>query len=174
MHGLLPRRIAAYVLDSLILFVVLAPLGQGLQRWFGLAPPRSGPALARMIAWNFSLPTWLYLLLSDRSRHGMTLSKRLMRIQVRGRQGGRLTTSRALLRTAIKLLPWELVHWFAFARSTDLTQFRPDQALGVAVANTLALGYLGVTMTTKGRQSVHDVLVGTWVQLTEEARDDSP
>ncbi|HMQ30405.1 MAG TPA: RDD family protein [Chloroflexaceae bacterium] len=165
------RRLAAYLLDILLLFAALAPAGQLVQRTLGLAPPRTGPELARVIAWNFSLPAWLYFTFGDRSRDGMTPGKRLLRVRVRGRRGGRLGFPRALLRTALKLLPWELVHLFAFARSTDLTQFRPDQAAGVAVANALTLAYLAVAVASGGRRSVHDLVAGSCVEPVAEEGD---
>lgn len=169
--GLPTRRLAAYLLDILLLFTVLAPAGQLVQRVLGLAPPRTGPELARVIAWNFSLPAWLYFTLGDRSRGGMTVGKRLLRLQVRGRRGGRLATPRALLRTALKMVPWELVHLFAFARSADLARFRPDQVAGVAVANALTLAYLAVAVATGGRRSVHDLVAGSCVQPIAEEDD---
>lgn len=161
---LLGRRIAAYLLDILILFGVLAPVGQLVLWLLGAALPRTGPEIARMILWNFSLPAWLYFILGDRSASGASPGKRLLKIQVRDIQGQRLSTMRALARTAVKLLPWELAHVAAFALSTDLSQFRPVQIAGVAAANLLTVVYLGVAVATKGRRSVHDYVAGALVR----------
>jgi hypothetical protein len=78
--------------------------------------------------------------------------------------GERLSIERALARTAVKLLPWELVHVSAFALSTDLTRFSQGQVIGVAVANVLTVVYLGVAVATRGRRSVHDYAAGTLVR----------
>jgi uncharacterized RDD family membrane protein YckC len=79
--GLLGRRIAAYVVDILLLFAVLAPVGQVILWLLGTMPPQTGPAIGRVILWNFSLPAWLYFILGDQSTSGATLGKRLLRIR---------------------------------------------------------------------------------------------
>jgi uncharacterized RDD family membrane protein YckC len=161
--GLLGRRIAAYMLDILVLFGVLAPAGQLILRLLGAAAPQSGPEIGRVILWNFSLPAWLYFILSDRFASGATLGKRLLKIQVTDTAGERLTIGRALARTAIKLLPWELAHVSAFALSTDLSRFNQTQSVGVAAANLLTIVYLGIAIATRGRRSAHDYAAGTIV-----------
>lgn len=162
---LLTRRATAYLLDILLLFGVLAPLGQGIL-WLLKATPRTGPAIADTIFWNFSLPAWLYFILSDGSGSGATLGKRLRALQVRTETGERLSVGRAVVRTAAKLVPWELVHVFAFALSTDLTRLQPAQMAGLVSANILTLAYLAVAIATGGRRSVHDYLARTRVRAT--------
>jgi uncharacterized RDD family membrane protein YckC len=161
--GLLGRRIAAYLADILLLFAILAPAGQFMIWLLGATPPHNGPEIERVILWNFSLPAWLYCIAGDRS--SATVGKRLLKIQVRTVRGERLSLGRALVRTAVKLLPWELAHVSAFALSTDLSQFRPVQIIGVAAANLLSVVYLGVAAATTGQRSVHDYAAGTLVGL---------
>jgi uncharacterized RDD family membrane protein YckC len=161
--GLLGRRVAAYLADILLLFAILAPAGQLILWLLGATPPRNGPAIERVILWNFSLPAWLYFIAGDQSALGATVGKRLLKIQVRTMSGERLSLGRALARTAVKLLPWELAHISAFALSTDLSQFRPVQIVGVAAANLLSVVYLGVAAATRGRRSIHDYAAGTLV-----------
>jgi uncharacterized RDD family membrane protein YckC len=85
------------------------------------------------------------------SAAGATLGKRLLKIQVRDISGQRLAFGRALARTAVKLLPWELVHVSAFAFSTDLSQLSGPQLIGVAI-------------TTRDQRSAHDCAAGTLVR----------
>jgi uncharacterized RDD family membrane protein YckC len=162
--ALLGRRVAAYLVDILLLFAVLAPAGQLILWLLGAETPRTGPAIGRTILWNFSLPAWLYFILGDQSAAGATLGKRLLKIQVRDMSGERLAIGRALARTAVKLLPWELAHVSAFALSTDLSRFSRTQIVGVAVANVLAVVYLSIAAATRGRRSVHDIAAGTLVR----------
>lgn len=166
--GLLLRRIAAYLLDILLLFAVLAPLGQVILRLLGRTPS-SSPEIALTILWNFSLPVWLYFAAGDCSAGGATLGKRLLRIQVRTERGEQVRLGRALARTAVKLLPWELTHISAFALSADLTALGPLQVAGIALANLLALSYLVVAIATGGRRSVHDYLAATAVRAAPAA-----
>jgi uncharacterized RDD family membrane protein YckC len=174
--ALLGRRVAAYLVDILLLFVVLAPAGQLILRLLDAPLPQTGPEVARVILWNFSLPAWLYFILGDQSASGATLGKRLLKIQVRDLSGERLSIGRALARTAVKLLPWELVHVSAFALSADLSQFSPMQIAGLAAANLLTVVYLGVAVATRGRRSVHDYVAGTLVRpkAADSAREPSP
>ena len=63
---------------------------------------------------SFSIPAWLYFLLSDCSGSGATIGKKL-RLRVVQTGGARVGWLRSLARTAIKLLPWEMAHIFGFA-----------------------------------------------------------
>ncbi len=161
---LLGRRIIAYVVDILILFLILAPLGYLIQSLLGLPLAQSGPALGRTILWNFSLPVWLYFIISDWLPTGATLGKRLVKIGVKRVNGARVGLGRAIGRTAVKLMPWELVHLTAFTLSADLSQLTLLQTIGLTLANGLVVGYLVVVVLTRGRRSVHDFVVGTVVQ----------
>jgi uncharacterized RDD family membrane protein YckC len=161
---LLGRRIAAYLIDILILFVVLLPAGLLIQRLLPGSPPTTGPAIWRTVLWSFSLPTWLYFVLSDSSAAGATLGKRLVRLRVADQADRRIAPGRALARTAVKLLPWEMIHLSAFGLSANLSQFSPAQTVGVAGANLLAVVYLGLAAATHGRRSVHDLVAGTTVE----------
>ncbi len=158
-------RSAAYLIDIALLFGVLMPLGFFLQRLLGLQAA-TGQEISVNILWNFSLPTWLYFTLSDSSKRGATLGKRFLGLKVTSKTTNDISLSRAVLRTAIKLLPWELVHISAFALSADLSQFSVLQFIGVGIANALWLTYSVVAVATKGRRSVHDLIVKTEVQAT--------
>ena len=65
-----------------------------------------------------------------------------------------LVPTRALARTAVKLLPWEAAHIFGFALAGAV----PDvvQVSGLVAANVLVLVYFGMAAATGGRRSVHD------------------
>jgi uncharacterized RDD family membrane protein YckC len=164
---LLLRRVGAYALDIIGLFVLLAPSGQVLL-WLGGTIPNSGPTIAQTILWNFSLPAWLYFIVSDASAAGATIGKRVLGITVSRIDGARLIWHQALLRTTVKLLPWELVHIAAFALSTDLTQFRPAQMVGVAFANLLIVVYLLLAGFSRGQRSLHEYVAGTMVRSAHQ------
>src|SRR5262249_49363749 len=108
MPRLLIRRAGAFLLDILLLFLVLLPVGQLIRLAVGwpTASP-TGQELWLAAVLNFSLPTWTYFVLSDRSPRGTTVGKRLLGLHVVHVTGGRIGTATALVRTAVKLLPWE-------------------------------------------------------------------
>lgn len=158
------RRVAAYSIDIIILFTILAPTSLLLNWLFG--PPQDGIAIWRAAVLSFSLPAWTYFVLSDWSRSGTTLGKRLLNVSVTNAAGQRLSLTRAFVRTAIKLLPWELTH-LVFVFATGSQQFTIPQQTLLIIANLLLVIYLAMVILTRGRRSIHDVLVGTTVGIRQ-------
>lgn len=168
---LLVRRSAAYCLDILLLFLVLAPVAFLVESAAGIRP-ESGFQVWVAAVTSFSLPVWAYFTLCDASRSGATLGKRAMKLQVvRQEHAGRLTVTRALARTALKLLPWELAHIFGFALAGAVSD--AVQMSGLAAGNGLALVYLGTAAASGGRRSVHDYAVPTAVVERRSAAPDT-
>ncbi len=158
---LLFRRAGAYLLDIGLLFAVLAPAGLTAQLLLGMRP-QTGLEVWTTLLWNFSLPTWVYFAVADGSPGGVTVGKWLLGVRVRF-AGGRVPWTGAVLRTAVKLLPWELTHVSAFALAGDPAEFRSVQFAGLGAANLLAIVYLGTAALTGGRRSVHDFIARTVV-----------
>lgn len=150
--------------DILIIFGICGPTGYMIQRLFGYIP-QSGPAIWFTILWNFSLPSWLYFLWSDRSKKGKTVGKRLFKLKVKARTSERLGWGRALARTAIKLLPWEIMHISAFALSKELGTFTLLQYIGFVTGNALAFVYFIASALTQGKRTIYDLILGTEIQF---------
>ena len=87
-YGLVGRRAGAYLLDIVLLFAVLGPLGWGVQIGLGLAPSTGQQVWATLLL-NFSLPTWIYFAVADASAGGATLGKRWLGLTVSRDDGGR-------------------------------------------------------------------------------------
>jgi uncharacterized RDD family membrane protein YckC len=153
---LILRRAAAYLLDIALLFVLLMPLGFLATRTLGLEPT-TGFEVWLAAVLSFSVPVWAYFTLSDSSRGGATLGKRLLGVRVTPR----IPRLRALGRNVLKLLPWEIAHVFGFALADVLGE--TVQAYGLGLANLLAIVWFGVALGTRGRKSVHDFAVDTEV-----------
>jgi len=160
------RRAEAFLFDILLIFVVAGSCGFIIQRLIS-DPSQTGMGIWINILWNFSLPSWLYFFLSDRSKTGRTIGKRIFKLQVISQRKERLGWARAFGRTAIKLLPWEIIHFSAFALSKDISYLSPIQLIGLSIGNGLAFVYLIVTILTRGRRSVHDILLKTEVRVFE-------
>ncbi|MCA9980541.1 MAG: RDD family protein, partial [Anaerolineales bacterium] len=156
------RRGIAYTIDVVILFAVLAPFAF-LVEWGLAIDPASGVQIWMAAVLSFSLPAWTYFALSDWSVGGATLGKRLLKIRVvKDDSPEKLSLGRAVGRTAVKLLPWEIVHTFGFALIGVVPEW--VQMGGLVVSNVLLIVYLGVAAVTHGRKSVHDFVVGTAVE----------
>jgi len=176
LQALAVRRVGAFLVDVLILYAVLAPIGFLIQLAFGSHPwwespdyKWAGPTVWRYALLNFSLPSWLYFTLCDYLAQGATLGKRLFRLRVMSAAGGRLSLGQALVRTAIKLLPWELSHISFFALSSDLSRLSLWQCIGFGVAYGLVAIYFIVIAATRGRRSLHDLTAGAEVRLIQKA-----
>lgn len=160
------RRVGAYIVDVALLFFVLGPTGWLVQHALGVAPS-TGFQIWLTLLLNFSLPTWSYFGIADASRTGATLGKRWLGLRASRLNSDRIGWSRALYRTAVKLLPWELVHLAAFALASRAGDFSVMQVVGLSVANALMLGYMVCATLTRGRRSVHDFVAGTMVEKVD-------
>jgi len=154
------KRIAAYLIDIVLLFVVLAPLALLVERALGITPQSTFEVWIAAVM-SFSIPAWLYFMLSDHSAAGATVGKRLLRLRVTTDGHGAVSLPRALARTALKLLPWELAHIFGFALAGVVGP--GVQNAGLIAANLLVVVYLAVLLLYRGRRSVHDLVVKTQV-----------
>ena len=155
--SLIIRRSAAYILDIFMLFPVLGGLSFLVQWMFNITPTGIGIYYATIL--SFSLPIWIYFTLAAASQRRGTIGKMLTRVKVEEIEGERLSVPRAFGRTAVKLIPWELVHFAGFA----LPDGSALQAWGIIIANALMLIYFGVFVATSGSRSVHDYVIGSHV-----------
>ncbi len=163
MGNCLTRRLAAFVLDVLLLFAVLAPAGWLVQNLAQLHP-ETGPEIWRSLILSFSVPVWIYFIAFDSSPRRGTPGKRIFKLRVvADSDGGRVPLPRIVLRTLLKLAPWEVVHVSVFALSESMASLTTQQAVGLVLGNTLAVGYLVIAVATRGRRSLHDFAAGTAV-----------
>jgi len=154
--GLIVRRMAAIAMDVAVLFLVLAPLG-GLLLWMTGLRPESGVQVYALLLVNFSAPTWAYFIIGD--GWGQTIGKKLMGVQVRG-----LRPATAVLRTAIKLLAWELTHVGMFAMATQPGQPGAAGWTVVTAAYAVLFTTLIIASLTGGGASLHDLAAGSRVE----------
>ena len=163
-------RSLAYVIDCGLAFafvvasqlLIFTPLRSSLGisiDWF-----YSGTNTQLYTLATISLPTWLYFSLLDCSSRQATLGKRLMSLHVvNATTDSRIGLVRSLLRSLMKLLPWELAHignnlptplWY-----TETPQFR----LAFAISGLLLTCYLVSMQTNSLRRCIHDMVAGTVV-----------
>jgi uncharacterized RDD family membrane protein YckC len=160
------RRIAAYLFDYFILFSVLIAL-QGIVYLVGRGFPynflHNGLQIELWVFLSISLPAWLYFALSESSSHMATFGKRLLSLQVMNLQGDRIGFWRAILRTVIKLIPWELTHLSLMLPIPMWWDPQPRLRSGIVIAYVLIGIYLVTMLLNKRRQSVHDLIARTLV-----------
>ncbi|MBK6939568.1 MAG: RDD family protein [Planctomycetes bacterium] len=166
------RRVAAYLVDvALVAAVMVGGVHFGLIQNLELQPELKPPSVLLWV-WvlvTMSLPTWIYFAAFESSSWQATLGKRLLRIVVTDMDTQRLSFRHALVRTWIKLLPWELIHValnvLPNGGLNEQGMIEPSrlQLIGFTVSMFLVGSWLVTLMLTPRAQSVHDVMARTLV-----------
>ena len=167
------RRIAAFALDYLLIagyLVVLAivssilafgPLKDG---WQVL---ESSPELMDLVGFVTAiLPVILYFTLLESSESGATWGKNRMGLRVVHMSGERLGRGRALMRSVVKFLPWQLGHTclFHIPGWPMETQEPPVWVIGGLVLMWVVIGFYIMTLAVgPTRRTPYDWVAGSRV-----------
>lgn len=166
------RRIAAWLLDYLLIaayLVLLTAASLALQASparVGFGAAMSHPLTAELLGFCLlTLPVVLYFALSEASFRQATLGKRALRLAVVDLQGGKLAAWRALLREAIRFLPWEMSHALLWrvALAPDHASVSVWVTVGFAVVYGLVLLYLATLFIGRQHRTVYDRVAGSLV-----------
>jgi len=170
------RRVLAFALDYLVIaaygivlgsvaFVVgLTPLGPWISE--RVQSPLAGHALSFV---TLTLPVLLYFALSEASARRATWGKRRLGLEVVAGNGDGLDVGRAVLRAAVKLLPWEISHAALWRIEGWPTAPEPPSLpvlAGLTVTWLLVLWWIGALFVGSGRPP-HDRLAGARVRLRQ-------
>ncbi len=162
------RRLAAYGIDVLALAAVLLPLAFGIASLLGTRGMTGPDVWLRQLV-MISAPAWTYFILTDRLGGGRSLGKRALGLATRRIDGAAPSWAAAVSRTALKLLPWELVHVAFFALAESFDRVEPIQLVVAGMSYALMLAYLAVALATGGTRSVPDYAASTRVIPVEDA-----
>lgn len=166
------RRITAYIVDVGIAFVALLALQAVLYPVNPLlrgAASTSGIMLHGWVTLTVTLPIVVFFGVSWASRSGATPGMRLLHIRVRSASGERVSFSRALLRAAILLVPFEVNHAVLFYPEPIWAAPSPGFRSSFLAVYALVLIYLAVTLFTPKRQGPHDLAARTIVSKADGA-----
>lgn len=119
---------------------------------------------------SVSIPVWLYFSIFESSSWRASPGKRMLGMKVvDSNSKSQIGFLRFLLRTVVKLLPWELAHignnlpepiWYAE---------EPGFRVGFILSGLFMIGYIVVMCSNARRQCVHDMLARTVVLKTTPA-----
>lgn len=173
------RRASAFAIDMVVAGVALVALLQLV-----LDPLRQalGPAWAR-VGWFYfgyglltvSLPLWLYFSGYESSPAGATPGKRWLGLSVTSTEGHPIRFGRALLRTILKLLPFEIAHYVVTVPGNPflgvdgavtipaLDALRAPVITGLLVAVLLFGAHLFAAMLHPDGRGLHDLIAHTFV-----------
>ena len=170
--GLVPR-IAAYFVDCVLLSVLVIPWEAALYVVNPIVSiMRSGhqPSGGQIHLWVFAtvtIPSLLYFTLMLRSSRQATLGMRLLKLKAADANGGRIGFGKALLRSAVLLIPFELNHTVIFHL---LPRGGPPSTpffLGLIGVWAVIAIYVASVILTPLRQSVHDLVAHTIVERVD-------
>lgn len=169
------RRIGALLIDYALILgwiavvagvsALVAAVSGGYANWLDW-----GTAAAELLGFAvLVLPVGVYLFLCERSARQATVGKRALRMKVVAVDGSRPSAVRILVRTIVKLLPWEVAHFFVW-QTVDAVS-RGDGAFpawllaGLVVADLLPVIYVLVVAFQRDRRGPHDLVAGTRVVM---------
>lgn len=119
---------------------------------------------AQLIAFLLiTLPVILYFAISESSVHQATWGKQRLKLKVADRNGNRIRFWRALGRTTLKFLPWEISHTLIWQ-----IYFSPQEDSAwinygfVLVYLLIGVNLISLKLTTT-RQTLYDLLTSTYV-----------
>ena len=165
--SLTARRAAGYVADVALLAVVLVPLATVAALALGTEGLAGFDVWLRSLV-LISIPAWAYFVVTEH-RWGGGLGQRLARLRTvaDGADGadGPPAWGAALLRTAVTLVPWELIHLAFFGLAVRLGEVTTAQIVVASTAYVLIGAYVVVTWRTGGRRSPADIVARTEVRL---------
>ena len=157
------RRLFAYGFDVLVLAVVLVPFAFAIGAVLGTDDLTGPDVWVRQLA-TISVPAWAYFILTDRLGRGRSIGKRALGLATRGADGAPPGWAAAIARTALKLLPWELVHIAFFAIAGSFERVEPIQLAVAGASYVLMAVYLVVALLNGGARSVPDIVASTRVE----------
>jgi uncharacterized RDD family membrane protein YckC len=113
------------------------------------------------------VPAWAYFILTDRLGRGRSVGKRALGLATCGPDGAPPGWAAAIARTALKLLPWELVHIAFFAMARSFERVEPIQLAVAGSSYVLMAVYVVVALLNAGERSVPDIVASTRVASVE-------
>jgi uncharacterized RDD family membrane protein YckC len=161
-------RTAAFVLDyalilgyllglTLLLFLLNSLFG--VNQWLFANRVR-----AQLVAFLLvTLPVALYFAISESSAQRATRGKRRLGLKVVDQNGARIRLPRALGRTLLKFIPWELSHTLIWQIS-----FSPGaDSVWISYGFLLVYGLIGLNIAslfmTRQHQTLYDLIAKTYV-----------
>lgn len=169
------RRAVAYWLDCTVCYAFLMVLVQ----WAILSNIRERIGITEewfMDSWNMeiyvlltiSLPTLLYFSFLDMTKG--TLGKRAMKLRVYHGNGTELGFGRSLLRSALKLAPWEIAHVGVVFPTPLYYETEPSVRILTIVGLSLLACYVSSMYFFKDGRTLVDLIMKTKVKDTRHIR----
>ncbi|MGG6310405.1 RDD family protein [Paenibacillus macerans] len=159
------KRLFAYWIDFVILGTVLIGLQllvYKIASGFPFDVFDEGYEIELWVLGTMSLPVWGYFIYFE-SRKQQTLGKKWLGLRVINAHGNPISLRQAILRTAVRLLPWELTHWIVLVPEPWWNTQTPGNQSWIYLPNGILLLYLVIIFSAKGSLACHDHVARTRV-----------
>ena len=150
--------ILGYLIVITLFFLILRQL-PGTVAWLFADRVRSQTTIILIL----TIPVSLYFALNEASSQQGTWGKQRVGLKVVDRNGNRIGLVRSLIRTILKFIPWELSHTLLW----DITFSQGTLSAFIKYGYILVYLLVGLNIAsvllTKTKQSLYDLLAGTYV-----------
>ena len=113
---------------------------------------------------SISIPVWAYFTYYDSSRAKGTFGKRILKLSVYDKENKKIGLGKSLLRTFLKLSPWEIAHIGVIFPTPMYFDADPDIRILTLVGILLFLTYMASILLNRDGQSIYDKMIGTKVR----------
>jgi len=161
----LSRRIMAFALDFIFIggyILLLLCIGFGINTASDGISLFESPVAMNVLAFCvLVLPVIIYFSIQESSSYQATWGKRKVKIKVVNTHGVRISLFQAIIRSAIKFLPWQIAHtsviylWFGYQSQILL--------LIALFAQGLVVIYFICIWLEKKHRAIYDLIAGTFV-----------
>jgi uncharacterized RDD family membrane protein YckC len=163
------RRGLAFLVDYIPIALWIAVI-VGVGVWLRAAAPDlagrlfADPLTAEAAGFvALTLPVGLYLAFSEAGPRGATIGKRRLGIRVIGADGSVVSIRRSLLRTGLKLAPWELSHAIIWRYANPGSAPEALLTAGLVLVWGLVGANLAAAVLDERRRTIYDRLSRTRV-----------
>ena len=176
------KRLKAFAFDYCIIIgyvAVLTAVTMAIVRineFMGLSLSwPENPFLADLIAFvTLILPVAIYFTLQESSSRQATWGKRKVGIRVVDSLGGILTGKQSLVRSIVKLIPWQIAHTCIFQiGGFSFTPVEPSPMVisGFILVYLLVVIYIASILISKKHRTPYDWIAGSCVVVTRQVPD---
>lgn len=166
----LTKRAIAYFIDCLICYLLIMLIIQwailsNIRIHFGMTDEwfQNSVNLELYVLLTISFPVWCYFIYFDSNKANGTIGKRMMKLSVVDLKKDRIYLSKSLLRTLMKLFPWEIAHvGIIFPTPIYFAQDTGIRSLTIIGISLFVIYVLSIIMDNK-RQSIYDKILKTVV-----------
>ncbi len=164
------ERTLAYFIDCIIAFTVIMLIIQWgilsrLRDSFGITETwfHSSINMQLYVLTTISIPVWIYFGCFDSNKSNGTFGKRIFKLNVKDNQNQKIGFSKSLLRTILKLLPWEIAHIGVIFPKPMYYENEPMIRILSYVGIFLFAIYVISIWTDSRKRTIYDKVLGTIV-----------